>query len=111
MKKHDFTPQQGEAILNAFNVLVGVNFNAYSFARFVNDLCSDLLLHSIEIDEGQREIALDPYYFERIVLCTHQLSDFLFEAEDILAQNPINAIHRFSPNVVGNIDKKLAIMG
>lgn len=89
MAKHDFTPVQSEQILDALAELIGTNFNAYSQARTINELCSQSLLSAIDNDEQVFDIT--PTALLWTVQGVRDLSEFFFKVGDILdSHNAIN---------------------
>ena len=82
MKKHNFTPEQSEAILNAVYSLKGNYANTYSYTQVINYLCESYIQNSF--DEVNGEFLLKKEYFSKLMYDTNSLCDFFCNIEDAL---------------------------
>ena len=88
MVTHNFTPQQGEAILNAVDDLLITDDHFYRYARYINDLFNDRIRNSVVRDlDGEEEVALSPDMISIWTTDNIALSDFFYDIEEVLREN------------------------
>lgn len=79
MKKHDFTPEQSELILNAVSKLIGLYGNAYRPMKQLSVFKNDYL-HRIAEDAPEEVIkSLD---LQKILYHSENIENLLFEIEE-----------------------------
>ena len=88
MKKHEFTPEQSENILNVVSDFLSCEGSAYALARHLNEMQNKILLNSIvEVEdpgkgEDEEIINIAPGYMGLVVYRNMLLNDLLFGIED-----------------------------
>ena len=90
MVTHNFTPQQGEAILNAVDDLLITDDHFYRYARYINDLFNDRIRNSVvRCIDGEEEVALSPGMINEWTTDNIMLSDFFYDIEEALRENEL----------------------
>jgi len=79
MKKHEFTPEQSELILNAVSEFVGHYGNAYRPMKQLSDFKSDYL-HRMAEDAS--EDGVNPSDLQGTLYHLDNITNLLFEIED-----------------------------
>lgn len=80
--KHNFPPQQTEAILNAVSEFVDYEGGLFNLAQFVNDLSRMAISGKIEENQaGNLELSMNAGYLSEILINTTRISDFFQKLE------------------------------